>query len=460
MAQGFFLMPDRLSPLMPDEADERKKLLSNSRTSHGTSISRNDSDQPCEEAGTIVSVRIDEDLYCAVVVAAFTNYSARVGSSGRIRVHPLVFLFFACLLFCCQFFMILFLTFDMEVGQEIWTGHAWKLDSLLLMKFVMILILQVVLFQEIISVLGVLVFLLNPTTWTDVSNNDRRGQASREAQGWNGTLKKLVSLAFGRPVVLPCAVIAAVLKLIIGYLVSTLSLSIILQTESAKEAIFDSLTITFITELDSYALYMLSTIYSIDRFDQIEHFEDMEVKAGDPRHVVQRRHQLFGGPETTRFLLWRHAVKYLTRSHYGRHVEKVVVLLLTSTIYLRQLLMVLYSLDTNVLPTTRDTCTAWRWKSHKDKELHNSAYLFRALHLSDHPALDREIAHLCTHPRYDRMRASDMYDTILAYPLVCSIFFTFVVIIFLAPTITSVLLYGRESLVQPLMDDSQEVEDE
>ena len=446
---------------MLDQADEHKALLHNSPTSQRTS----NHPKPCEEAGTIVSVRIDEDLYCAVVVAAFTKYSARVGSTGRIRVHPLIFLFFAFLLFCCQFFMILFLTFDMEVGKEIWKGHAWKLDSLLLMKLVMVLILQVVLFQELISILGVLVFLFNPTTWTDVSwadvsnddpdvsNDDPNRQISRNTQGWTGTLKKLVSLAFERPVVLPCAVIAAVLKLIIGYLVTTLSLSIILETDSAQEAIFDSLTITFVVELDSYALYMLSTIYNIDRFDQIEHFKEMELKAGDPELVVQRRKQLFGA-ETS--FLWRHAVKYLTRSHYGRHVEKVVVLLLTSTIYLRQLLMVLYSLDTNVLPTTRDTCTAWRWKNHKDKELHRSAALFRALHLSDHPALDRDVAHLCTHPRYDRMRASDMYDTMLAYPLVCTFFFTFVVIIFLAPTITSVLLSGHESLM-PLVENEKEV---
>jgi len=443
---------------MPDEADGCNELMSNSkRTSNRTSI--NDPDHPCEKADTSASVRIDEDLYCAVVVAAFSNYSARVGSSGKIRVHPLVFLFFAFLLFCCQFFMILFLTFDMEVGQEIWTGHAWKLDSLLLMKFIMILILQVVLFQEIISVLGVLVFLFNPTTWTDVSNDDRNRQTSSNTQGWNGTLKNLVSLAFERPVVLPCAVIATVLKLIIGYLVSTLSLSIILQTESAKEAIFDSLTITFITELDSYALYMLSTIYNIDRFDQIENFKEMELKAGDPKHVKNRRKQLFGGSETTRFLLWKHAVKYLTRSHYGRHVEKAVVMLLTSTIYLRQLLIVWYSLDTNVLPTTRDTCTAWRWKNHKDKELHRCAYLFRALHLSDHPALDRDIAHLCTDPRFDRMRASDMYVTIQEHWVVCSIFLAFVFTILLAPTVTSLLLYGREDLVT-FLEDSPEVEHE
>merc|ERR1712232_274602 len=198
-----------------------------------------------EDEGIQADVFFDSDMYDAVVAAAFGGVKINLDKDASMIVHPF-WLFLCCLpLWVLQLSVVFFLRLDEDLEGHV-HNHAehgkgtWQVmgNSLLVMQIMSIVVVQAMLFKELLGALRLLVLVLNPSTWTDI----RRPDPTKTRSPFRSM--------FGSTFVAPFPVIAMLLKTHIGYTVCVDSISIILACENEKSVIFDSLVITFIADLD------------------------------------------------------------------------------------------------------------------------------------------------------------------------------------------------------------------
>jgi hypothetical protein len=404
-----------------------------------------------EEEGVQADVFFDADMYDAVVAAAFGGVKVNLDKDASMIVHPF-WLFLCCVpLWVLQLSAVCFLRLDEGMNLELNVhSHAdhekatWTVmgNSLLVMQIMFVIVVQAMLFKELLGALRLLVFVLNPSTWTDI----RRPDPTK--------MRSFFRFMFNTAFVAPFPVIAMLLKTYIGYSVCVDSISIILACETEKTVIFDSLVITFIADLDVVVWNVASTIFHLDDFSCF-------VLKTAPKDFVVRSRQSVYLPRLHKL------ISPLRRAEHGRTIESFLAFAIMWLLYSRQLLVVFYAFDTNVLPMARDVCTFWRWETGKERHATVPAMMWRfverhVLFVDIHERL-RDIGGMhgfCESGKYDRMLFSDQIRIFFEYPSEMIGLSVSLMMVFIAPQVIFIANTELSREWKELDDDEYEFEDD
>jgi len=375
-----------------------------------------------EPAGTDANVQIDQDMYDACVVAAFGGIRANFKLHGKDKymiVHPAFLFFFSIFLFAIQFGMLLFLKMETQLGSRVSPANdneynipvpysdpdiGWSVygNPLLSMQLLQVVIVQAMLFKETIQTLRILLFVLNPSTWTEIARPTRRIKLGAE---WFCFGELDVSFLFSTGGLFLWPIVAAMMKFFICYTVCVDSVSIILAGNSAKDAIFDSLVIMFVADLDCVCWTVAALIFHLDDFESF-HFQ-----AEKPETVRKRRDGILG-------LFGQDHWGSVHRGDQGRQLETMGAFTISLIFYTRQLAVILFALDTDVLPSARDVCTYVRWHNEGGHTFKYAAKILNAF-MSHGLGLNDRLAALkedCSQDHHiGRMEYSDMVEMLLKY---------------------------------------------
>eukprot|EP00928_Gymnodinium_smaydae_P022067 TRINITY_DN18654_c1_g1_i1.p1 TRINITY_DN18654_c1_g1~~TRINITY_DN18654_c1_g1_i1.p1 ORF type:complete len:490 (+),score=96.03 TRINITY_DN18654_c1_g1_i1:289-1758(+) len=377
-----------------------------------------------EEEGVQADVFFDPDMYDAVTASAFGGVRVNLAKDASMVVHPLWLFLLALPLWVMQLSALMFLRLDQDLEQTVHLHHgsgrdSWQLQGnmLLTMKLMFIVIVQFSLFKELLGAIQLLVFVLNPTTWTDIKRpNPRR-------------MKSFGKFMFYSGFVAPFPILAMILKTSVAYVVCVDSISIILASTTEKQVIFDSLVITFIADLDEVWWNVCSMVFHFDDFGSFE------MKTASHEFVREARSNVF-------FPGLHQRLTCLRRAESGRKIETLLSFTIMFLFYSRQFVVILYAFDTNVLPIARDVCTMWRWEMRKEKWLSSVPSLYRIFekYVLVMDIRDRLIEvgnwdDICVTSKYDRMRGTDVARMIYEYPGECAAMLAILVTIFFAPQV-------------------------
>eukprot|EP00404_Azadinium_spinosum_P062182 CAMPEP_0180696424 /NCGR_PEP_ID=MMETSP1038_2-20121128/2966_1 /TAXON_ID=632150 /ORGANISM="Azadinium spinosum, Strain 3D9" /LENGTH=484 /DNA_ID=CAMNT_0022727891 /DNA_START=65 /DNA_END=1516 /DNA_ORIENTATION=- len=370
---------------------------------------------------------VTPDIYDSVVVAAFGGVTTQVGGK-RMRIHPGALLIRAVPLFLAQITALICLRLDLELDAPVWTYHEKhekhhaQEDVVVRMKLVMILILQVISFQELIGTLRVIIFVLNPASWTEVVRPDP------DDPEWYYRFKFMFMPIFTAPI----AIAACFWKFLIAYLVCLDSVSLIFVTSNITDAIQYSVAIFFITELDEYWWSVMQAVFHYDNFDGFRY----ETCSAEMRDRFEER-ALFRIPEAVKSrLLPTCVLNMLTGRRYGKTIGIFSTYALLCALYIRQLFVVLFAVHTNILPMARDVCTMYRFNHDEAHTFKVSAQLIRwamnnliVVNVAEDidEVVQQKLDSDCE-GRYLRMQGHDIVMLLNTYPLQCcagiaSIFF-------------------------------------
>jgi len=281
-------------------------------------------------------INFEEDIYDATVIAAFGGLRMDVGGGDSyLIIHP-IFPFLVCLaLVTIQLVLISGVALEidqdkyMKANDEIIDRLQNSFDMERGTKFALMAILQSMIFSELFQAVRMFWFCLTPRTWKLRPNLcDRAHMLGRQGFDCIGSLVFLSLLASGS-------------KALVAYLVSTTSLSIILACPTVTEAIFNSLALTFVMELDNKIWLILSSQCDLKLCDP-----------ADADATFRFRHQ--------------NAVKrqrsWVTEANVRRCLGSATTLLFL----MEQVAGTLFALTKGWLPTTRIICGMWRF-AHGDQ---------------------------------------------------------------------------------------------
>lgn len=354
---------------------------------------------------TDADVQVQKDVYHSVVAAAFGGLTANLERKESMLVHPF-FMFLCCVpLFMVQMSVITFLRLDMDLTDEFIKyedGHHWEVKGNLMVtsKLMMMLVVQLLLFEDIRAALQLLAFVLNPTSWSDIKRKDP------EEMG----LKSSIAMVWTPWCLAPFAIVALVMKVVVAYFVCIDSVSIILAAESVKQAIFESLAMVFVIELAGVWWEVFSAAFHMDDYTEFRFL----IASDESRLKHQERAYI----KIPKFL------QFLHRGYGARKFEVVVAYALIFLIYNRQLNVVVYALHTNVLPVARDVCTLWRYETGKVEFLHKTAAVIRwAMRYMLLYDPQEDVTERCDpdkggycDQKFERMRSSDVQEMWTHYP--------------------------------------------
>lgn len=332
-------------------------------------------------------VRFEEDMYDAVTVAAFGGVVLQL-PSGCIKVHP-VFMFVLCVpLFMSQQAALLYLRLGQDLDAPVHgEGVEGELQLILpFAKVLMIYTLALMLFPELLGALRLMMFLANPTTWTDIRRID---PATKEFLPWIWYPCCLAPVGFA----------SEMLKFCVGYIVLVDSVSIVLVCRSVHDAIFNSLALTFLIELDNKLWEVAKSVFHLSFSTEKFYLRPREEREQASREAFLQF------PEGC----WLH------RTNGASALEAC----LTSTVfmfcYCRQFLITEYSLRTDTLPMARDMCTLWELTEEDSwiGQLTRSTLRLFSLNVHPNDMLQRvcnpENGGYCS-PKYRRIHFSDMVE--------------------------------------------------
>jgi len=267
------------------------------------------------------TLSLDQDIYDAVVAAAFGGVSMEVDKADKIRVAPGFLAFFWVPLFAVQFALALFLCLDMDLDSPIRTGHEDE-DMEISTQLLLVVIVNISFFHQMLDALKNLALVLNPITWVRVEHMGSHGWGS-----WAAYVLATV----------PCTAIAVLAKLAMLYWISSLSTSVILACPDVKDSIFNCLAISFIVQLGESTWR-----FACDSFH-------LQLDVNNDGLQVRR-------VKRCRWLC-------ITWKGRGR-VENLFAVVVLFAVYTWHFIVVAVALDTNILPVARDVCQQWRWLSH------------------------------------------------------------------------------------------------
>eukprot|EP00747_Dinoflagellata_sp_TGD_P041778 gnl/TRDRNA2_/TRDRNA2_141670_c0_seq1.p1 gnl/TRDRNA2_/TRDRNA2_141670_c0~~gnl/TRDRNA2_/TRDRNA2_141670_c0_seq1.p1 ORF type:complete len:506 (+),score=92.66 gnl/TRDRNA2_/TRDRNA2_141670_c0_seq1:51-1568(+) len=401
-----------------------------------------------EPAGEAAGILFETDLYDAVVVAAFGGVTVNLEKNKSVKVHPFWMLLCCIPLFLIQNSILFFLKLDMPRDwPAIRDSDNDERHIIFCMKLLLVFVVQATIFSEILGALRLLTFLVNPTTWQDI----KRVDPESFGPGW---LKGSLLNPYQSWFVAPWAILSMLFKLGIGYLVCVDSVSIILQSDGVKDAIFNSLAIGFIADLDETGWSIMQPILNLDDFDEYE-FRIASVE--------------FRRKSREKFIRWP---LVLRRGFGARFLENTVTKSLTALIYFRQLAVVIYAIDTNILPMARDVCTYWRWASGNAISapkgfarlimhffLHNLVIIDSEEALDDKGDPDAHPSGMC-HGEFLRMKTSDVWAMSKKHPYIIWGGWLFIAAVFLLPSSLTKVAQQLKDKVVVAAEEAQEEQPE
>eukprot|EP00930_Biecheleria_cincta_P093126 TRINITY_DN8329_c0_g2_i1.p1 TRINITY_DN8329_c0_g2~~TRINITY_DN8329_c0_g2_i1.p1 ORF type:complete len:452 (+),score=90.18 TRINITY_DN8329_c0_g2_i1:71-1426(+) len=385
--------------------------------------------QEDEQGEMEADVFVNDDIYDLVVVAAFGGIELNLSGDFRRTLHPVVLWIFACALFCVQLQSLMLLRLDMDVDQEVKEKGE---DMLISLKLLMISVLQLMLFKELMGSARLLAFIINPTTWTDVKRPNAVGA------------KSLAYLAFSPSFLFPLCLLAVFFKLFIAYIVCIDSVSLVLECRTVKDAIFNCLAITFIADLDETAWDVTSALFNFEKKkDWVFTLFDSEKQ----KVMVESRREC-----------WRTVVedwlRCLRRGKGGRKAELALTLCFMTFVYMRQLFVILFALETNKLPMARDLCTEWRIMNGASSSSNFMSQalgvMFKAISFqSSQKYLDHLVKHKLDHDcdvdgKYRRMLPSDMMYQVQQNPFECCVVLGLICGVLILPQLLMAMLTQSE----------------
>jgi len=329
-----------------------------------------------------------------------------LGREGRyIKVHPILTFMAAIPLFMAQLSALMCLRVEANLHAPVYE-HTNSGRLLLGLKLIMIGLLQLTVFEYMLTAAREICFAMNPVMWIEIErpsarewleNIERRWGVPIDESTWPGYLvAKTVRMSLSPFTVAPLAIAALFMKLAMGYLVCVDSVSLILLAPGVKNAIFDGMAITFLLELTSVWWNMLQAILSLDGIDGFQ-FMLAGIWTGEEKEeeavpyiggflkmlfpaLSQKRTTLpadFEGdmPKFVLDILQSKLCQGLRRGKGARRGELFLTFTLLFCVYAQQLQVVMFAVDTNVLPIARDVCTMWRWEAGKAQFLKKTAPL-------------------------------------------------------------------------------------
>jgi len=314
---------------------------------------------------------------------------------------------------------LLGLRLDMDVTHEIDTdSEAQRL--LLPIQLLMIVQLQLMNFHYLKVSMQYLMFALNPISWIDIMHPSPGEWVPDVAKG--KYLEDLIKTLVHPSMLAPWPCVAMLFRGAIGYWVSVDSVSIILKCETVSDAIFNSLAITFIADLNEPYWEGLCSCLGL----QIDEGFQWCIHTGAWKEdeLSKDEKDRLKYPCIIEGLAKR--CSFLRRDKGFALVEDMTTFVALFVIYLRQLFVVAFALKTNVLPAARDVCTMWRW--HEGESKYMLLFAKMCLFFTDYLSLvdtqygldklTEEMEERTEHPcetKYRRMMRSDAMELLHEY---------------------------------------------
>mmetsp|Transcript_115899 Transcript_115899/g.334709 ORF Transcript_115899/g.334709 Transcript_115899/m.334709 type:complete len:491 (+) Transcript_115899:70-1542(+) len=297
-------------------------------------------------------------IYQAVIVAAFGGVGVTLKKDGTtFQLHPMFVLLLALPVFVTQVSSILILRAGLDTSATIYTPEDGHSVALLKLKLVLIVIVYLSNFKVLLYSLTYAVFVANPISWTELKHY-------RLEQGVLGTCLPNSAKVLTMPTIAPCAALAVFMLFTSSYMVCIDSVSIILAAGSAQDAIFNSLAISFVTDLKGVWWEFCSNTFRLTDITEFKFAKlpDNEVWSPDGTLHPQRLEHLpfpFLFKMLVRATTWtccKMRTSFLRVGFGSMRVQQLFSLILLMAVYSRQLLVVIFAIDTNVLPAARDLC--------------------------------------------------------------------------------------------------------
>jgi len=296
-------------------------------------------DKPKLDVATFIDWR--EDLYDVTVVACFGGLRFQLSGGAYLILHPI----FPCLgcivLFVVQLILIAGVALEchdhqyLQHNEEDRQALGDKFDMSLLTDFTLMAVVQIVIFAELQQGMKMFCFSVRPWTWKHLPELDPcEPVLGARAFPYRWTLA-------------PIAVLVSVLKISISYLVSVTSLSVILSCNGVTDAIFNSLALCFILELDESVWQLLHTA------------SDLKVRSPLTTHDMnvcssQSKNRKF------KFKLQRGDDEQKSQFHLPeKNWRRIAVGISITLVFIDQMTLTLQGLATGWLPTTRLICGVW-----------------------------------------------------------------------------------------------------
>eukprot|EP00930_Biecheleria_cincta_P028632 TRINITY_DN19982_c0_g1_i2.p1 TRINITY_DN19982_c0_g1~~TRINITY_DN19982_c0_g1_i2.p1 ORF type:complete len:430 (-),score=54.59 TRINITY_DN19982_c0_g1_i2:449-1738(-) len=278
------------------------------------------------------ALQVDEDVADAVLVAAFGGVYMQLTEHIQERVHPFWLFLVDIPVLCVQSFLLLAMRMDYDPQIPLSDD-----PFVTRVRLTLVVLLQIFIFSEIQHAVQLCLFAMNPTTWMDMNPYWKM---------WKRTEKsKLHRVFYNRLFLAIWPTVALLLKVsIVCYWVSVESLSIILTSNSVADAIFNSLALTFIQELDDHTWRFLKVTFHLhvrDNFRFKLRYDDKLIKARED-HVFRCMYPFLG----------------------ARRTESILASAVLCILYIRQFGVVLFAIRRKVLPAVRDVCNTWYWSHH------------------------------------------------------------------------------------------------
>lgn len=297
-------------------------------------------------------------IYNSVMVSAFGGVSVKMSHGNRAKVHPLALLFLCIPVFIAQVSILLYLRLDLEFEQKLDDDDA-KSTELLRLKLVVVVVTYLMNFQNLMQAFQHFIFILNPITWVEVKHCS--------PTEWVGEKWKSLHWMFKVLALLPWPFFAVCMEALVNYLVCIDSVSVIFNSPDAKEAIFNSLAITFIVDLGAHWWNFCAYVFHIGSFGDYEFLvEPGEVWEGNSDKLTKEKRDSMSLPRLVEFIVWATTWKCFgfqhtfLRSGYGaRRLSQASSIFVLAFVYCRQLFVVLQAVQTKILPVARDICTEY-----------------------------------------------------------------------------------------------------
>lgn len=287
------------------------------------------------------------NMYEVVVLSAFGGVKQSHVRGPDSIVHPVCLFFLMLPVLVVQTTALVYMKLDYNLAQPVMqaSDSAEKDELLFHLKIMMIVTVQATMFSKIMGNLRVLVFLLTPEVWEQME----RPWPEDIRRKYHGMAWAYRWLFIGPP-----AIISMCLHLAVVYSIIKDSVSIIFSAMGMKEAVYDSLAITFLADLGEQWWPVVAMVLHMNANS------DFELKTSSPEDVIRRRSSDSGVLRSMKMLF--------PRGTSGKRWRKSLATALMLLLCVRQAYVVSMAVDTNVLPVARDVCTWWRYNTGRDMQ--------------------------------------------------------------------------------------------
>jgi len=321
-----------------------------------------------EDKAATADVDIPLGMYTSVLLAAFGQVSIRLGHEERhtAKVHP--FLLFLC---CIPLYVVqtsVLTALVLNVDWKVRVGLSDHPNVLQPIQMMMIIVAQLMGFRYLVNSARLIVFVLNPITWLEIKHPNKLQWVPKS---YRETKCAIIAANLVRPMVFaPWAISALIMKFTVGYLICTLSVSIILSGLTVQDAIFNSLALTFLADLAGPWWHFLHTTFQLETKDAEEDSATFSffLDSGVWKEGSSTLSEYGKKKANVLAACVQQAVLYLpflTRAGGAANMEDLVPFIVIFMVYTKVIFMTAQAFDTTVLPTVRDVCTMWRWQNHQ-----------------------------------------------------------------------------------------------